>query len=1277
MPSAPAHAADALKFGPPPAWVHPQLIPAAKPTDAPVALLLNDEQIVFERGKVTTYSDAAIKIQNSQGLAAGNLAFVWQPSTDTVTVNKLVIRRGDKVIDVLASGQTFTILRRETNLDAATLDGTLTATIQPEGLQQGDILELATTLEHSDPVLKGHVEAMFGTWDGLPIQLAHAQLSWPSDLHVSVRQTANLPAARKSSAGGMNMLELSAQNVDPLVAPKGAPERFQIGRLAEASDFSSWSDLADLMTPLFRDAAVIPASGPLHDEVEKIRASTSDPKTRATQALALVQDRVRYVALLMGQGGYVPASAEQTWSRRFGDCKGKTALLLGILHSLGIQAEPVLAQVKLGDMVAERLPMIGLFNHVLVRAHIGGKDYWLDGTRTGDTDLDSIEIPDFGWALPLVAHAQLVHMVPAPLDWPNLEHLVSVDASIGIYADAPITISEIYRGDTAVALNTVYSAATAEQRDQALRQKADSYFDDFKVSSSSVQFDKAKSQLDLIIKGSAKLNWKDNWFYIPTSSIAFDPDFDRPDGPLHDVPLAVDHPRFVKDEATIRLPPGFAAKQELSAPVHETLAGVQYDRSETVAGDVLKVDSSERSIAPEVAYKDAIAAAPRLRALNNDDVYLGIAQTYVPTAKDASALKQSKPQSANDFFIRAGAEAANNQQDESMVDLNAGLALDPKNSWALKKRAWINIRRQHFEAAEADLQAVASKDPNDAELIAYRGQLAFSRGDFVVASAAFDRALERDPTNIVARVGRATMLVQQGKIDDSLREVTTALASNPRNAAALILRAGILESKNDRDGADRDISAALAAEPDNAAALATKAGLAAERKDFDTAKEFAAKALAQDPNNSYARTLQSQLLKREGNDSQAMASFDAAVSNSPHDVDPLLDRAQAYVRAKNFAAAERDVSAALAIDPANIRALGARARVASAKGDYSGAVSGFTAALAVSPSDASLLEGRAEAYRSLHKFDLALADTDSAMKAGQTSPSLRLLRINIFVSKGDVGTVPAEVERLIRENPTSDFAFVVAGKTYAALGMRDKAMASFDRALEIQPQAYIYLNRAQVRPFADRQGKFADLDAALKLEPDNEDVLAEKARLLSKVGKGAEAITLYDQAMKNALDSSYLELGRAVALERAGRSAEARAAFESIRSKAKTVSDFNRMCWVKAINDMLLESALQDCRRAAEIDATYPGVDESLGMVLLKLGELREALAELNKAVANKSGAAAYMARAIVQSRLGDQANARADASEAHRLRPDIDDTFADYGLTLEESSARQVTASQ
>jgi hypothetical protein len=286
------------------------------------------------------------------------------------------------------------------------------------------------------------------------------------------------------------MFELSARDVQPIVSPKGAPLRFQVGRIAEATDFGSWNDISDLMLPLFRDAAAIPSTGPLHDEVEKIRSASTDPKVRASQALNLVEDRIRYVALVMGQGSYVPASAETTWSRRFGDCKAKTALLLGMLHSLGIAAEPVLVQSKAGDIIADRLPRLDLFDHVIVRARIGEKAYWLDGTRTGDSSIDDIPIPDFGWVLPLTANASLVHLVPTPLQSPSQERHVEVDASAGIYAPASVSIEETYRGDPAIAFNAVYSALAANQRDQALGDLAKRYFDTFTVTTSSVQFDK-------------------------------------------------------------------------------------------------------------------------------------------------------------------------------------------------------------------------------------------------------------------------------------------------------------------------------------------------------------------------------------------------------------------------------------------------------------------------------------------------------------------------------------------------------------------------------------------------------------------------------------------------------------------------------------------------------------------------------------------------------------------------------------------------------------------
>jgi tetratricopeptide (TPR) repeat protein len=1161
-----AHAAEELKFAKAPAWVAPQTIPAAadKAKDRPIALLLHDQQVLLEPGKISTYSELAFKIQKPEGLAAGNLSVAWNPAFDTATVNRLEIRRGNQVIDVLKSGQTFTTMRRESNLELAMLDGMLTANIQPEGLQEGDVIVLATMIEHVDPTLKGHVEATFAPWGGAQIGLAHARLAWSSNVDLKLQKAGDLPVPQQSARDGKKIYELTMHDIDPVIDPKGAPVRFKIGRMGEATDFRSWADAGRLMAPLYRTAAVVPASGPLRDEVEKIRKASADPKVRAEQALQLVQQRVRYVALLMGQGGYVPAPAETTWSRRFGDCKAKTTLLLAILHELGINAEPVAANPILGDAIGESLPMIGLFNHVLVRAHVAGKDYWLDGTRTGDTSFDSIEVPDFGWGLPLVENAQLVHMVPAPRDVPSAERRVSVDASDGIFAPAKTEIEEIYRGDSAVQMNSLYSSLSSDQRDEQLHDKSKGYFDTFAVTSSSVQFDKTKRELDIKIQGKAQLSWKDGWFFVPTSSVGFDPDFDRPAGPFHDVPVEVSHPRFAKDIATIKLPAGLVSQQKLSPAVHQTLAGVEYVRTEKVTGDLLTVESSERSIVPEVSYKDALAAEQQLRAMSKDDVYLKIPEKYLATDGDLVALNGQTPQSPLDHLIRAQARVAHGQTDNALDDLNAALALEPKNLAALMMRATIYVQQHKPLEAEKDIAAGLSIEPNNANLLAFRGAFLMTQAKNDAAKQSFIRALEVDPNNVQARLQLGWLFSSQNDPDGAMREFNTLITRDPRNVQALAARALVNALKQDYEAAKKDIAAAEAIDPNDTAVKTTKATIAGQQNDYASEIEIFSGLIAQNPKSG---------------------------------------------------------------------------------GNYF---------------------NRAGAYSALGKDDLALKDVDEAITLGFKDTPVRVLRANIMMRRGNREAVAHEADLMLQEVANSSWALVAAAKTYAAIGQRDKAMQAFDRALAIKPEAYIYVNRAQVRPSSDVSGRLADLDQALKLEANMPDALSIKASILSNQGKYSEALALYDQMPKSGVNGTWLETQRAVLLSKSGRSSEAVNAFASLRSKAKSPGDLNSLCWAEGTAGVALDDAVGECSEAVKLSDRNPQYVDSLGMALLKSGKLDEALTVYTEAINKGHLSASYMGRAIIYARKGDQARAQADFAEAKKLEPTIDDRFAEYGLKFD-----------
>lgn len=1058
----PARAADALKFGPAPAWVLPQPLPAssAKTADAPIAILLQDQQTMLDPGRITTYSEVAFRIQKPEGLAAGNLSIGWDPSRETATVNKLEIRRGNQVIDVLKSGQTFTTVRRESNLESAMLDGMLTANIQPEGLQEGDVIVLASTTEHSDPVLKGHVETTFGQWGSAQIGLGHARVTWPSALNVRVRKVGDLTGAHQGSRSTANFFDIQMRNVDPLIPPKGAPVRFHVGRMGEATDFTSWADVAKLMMPLYRDSAKVNSAGALREEVEKIRRASPDPKVRARLALQLAQERVRYVALMMGQGGYVPVPADTTWSRRFGDCKGKTALLLAILNELGIAAEPVLVNSAMGDAIADRLPMVTLFDHVLVRAHIGGKDYWLDGTRSGDTDLDLIPTPNLGWGLPLVPAAQLVHILPPPLDQPASQTHLDIDASSGIFAPSPARVEQVIRGDLAIALQLGLSSLSEAQRQEYFRTYWSKRYDFITMKSAASTFNKTQKQLTLSMTGDAKLDWREGYFFIPDATLGYDPDFDRPAGPFHDAPFVIDHPSYALNVIQLRMPASFLAGRKFGAPdVHETLAGVEYRRTSRLDGNVLTFETRTRSLKPEITYKEAVAAAGRLRALADEDPSLPLPRRYQTTSADLDGLAADKPASAEEFFRRGLTFLNSSKFDSAIADFTDGLRLKPADEWALANRGLAYVWKNDEARAEADLTAVEKINATNSVLLRARGLLAENKSDFKAAIRAYTVALEGDPNSDWVRGRR-----------------------------------------------------------------------------------------------SFAR---------------------------------------------------------------------------SSVGDEEG----------------------------------ALADSAEALKANPGMMDLRVMRANIFLGRGDLQSVGREADQMVAENSNSDYGLVAAGKIYARLGRKAEALRAFDAALAIKPLPYIYLNRAQIRPFTDMAGRMADLEAALKLDPKDVNTLAEKAEQLAASRDLAGALKLYNQVKQLDPDNKDLELHRAIILYKTGAKSEAERVITRRRAEAKTPSEFNSLCWIKATAGIMLESARADCMEALRLRPEFPAAMDSLAFVELRLGKVDEAISLYTKAIEHKTGSASYMGRAIAYARKGDKARSDSDRAEAIRLDQDAETRFAEYGL--------------
>lgn len=1049
-----AEAGDKPIIAPAPAWVKP-VKPAAeqKAESGAVRLLLLDQQVALEPGSQTIYSEAAVKIQSPQGLAAGNISFPWSPDTSDLTVHKLLIRRGDKVIDVLASGQTFTVVRREANLESATLDGVLTANIQPEGLQVGDVLEFATSVTQRDPVLKGHVEQLAAGWNGIPVARAHLRVRWPSSLRLRMRGTASLPPLKPTREGGLNVVELALDDLAPVVAPKGAPPRYQLGRMVELSDFASWAEVGALLAPLYEKAAVLPAQGPLRSELESIRAASNDPKVRAEAALALVQDRIRYVALSMGAGGLVPADAETTWSRRYGDCKAKTALLLALLHALDIDAVPVAVNSTLGDGLDARLPMVGQFDHVLVRAAIGGKSYWLDGTRSGDSSLDRLTVPAFGWGLPLVAQgAALVRMVPPPLDVPTQAVTIRIDAREGITVPAPTKIEVVLRGDEAVATNLSLDSLSPDARERALREYWKAQYDFIDVTSTAAAFDRKSGALRLTMEGLAKMEWRNGWYLTDGTGVGYEADFSRDPGPDRDAPFAVPYPYFNRTDETILLPAGFAPQRTSGsdAQVDRTVAGIEYHRKASFADNVFTVEKTERSVVPEFPASEAPAAQAALRELANAAVYIRRPSGYQPTEKEVAAALAATPATADAFIERGNMLLNRERYDEAIADFGRAIALEPGNVWAYANRGISEVWKQNYAAAAKDLDAAAAIDARNAVVFRARGLMAEQQGAFKDAVAAYSKALEIEPDSSFALGHRAQAHRALGEDEEALADSAAALKRNPRWIELYLLRANVLRRQGQAEAAIAE-----------------------------------AKAVAEaNPGENYALVVAGNIYSAFHKDAEAMSAFDRALALKP-EAYVYLNRSLARPK-EDVAGRRADLDAALKLEPGFAAAVAAKAALQGEKGDYAGAAATYSQALAKAPDAPELLVQRGIAYA--RSGDSARAAKDfAAARAKTTRP---VLLNNACWAKATAGVALqealADCDAALAKEPDEPAFRDSRAFVLMRLGRLEEAIAEYDRVLAKNPRmtSSLFGRAAAWARKGDKAKSAADAEAALKIDPD-------------------------------------------------------------------------------------------------------------------------------------------------------------------------------------------------
>ena len=116
--------------------------------------------------------------------------------------------------------------------------------------------------------------------------------------------------------------------------------------------------------------------------VKELTDGISDPVRKAEKIYQWVQEHIRYVAFEDGMGGFIPRPASLVCSRKYGDCKDMSSLLVTTFREAGIEAYYTWIGTRHKPYRYEETPLPIADNHMIATIRINDQWIFVDGTNS-------------------------------------------------------------------------------------------------------------------------------------------------------------------------------------------------------------------------------------------------------------------------------------------------------------------------------------------------------------------------------------------------------------------------------------------------------------------------------------------------------------------------------------------------------------------------------------------------------------------------------------------------------------------------------------------------------------------------------------------------------------------------------------------------------------------------------------------------------------------------------------------------------------------------------
>ena len=287
--------------------------------------------------------------------------------------------------------------------------------------------------------------------------------------------------------------------------------------------------------------------------------------------------------------------------------------------------------------------------------------------------------------------------------------------------------------------------------------------------------------------------------------------------------------------------------------------------------------------------------------------------------------------------------------------------------------------------------------------------------------------------------------------------------------------------------------------------------------------------------------------------------------------------------------------------------------------------------------------------------------------------------VNLYQT-GQMAKAELACGKLLKSYPQSLAVINILGATLQGQGKLQEAVASFDRAIQLNPDfvnAHSNLGNT-LRDLGRLEEAEASCRQAISLKPGIPEAHTNLGNTLRDLGRLEEAEASYRKAiaLKPDYAGAYNNLG--IMLQELGRSKDAEASYRQAITVKPDFVDAHSNLGITLRDLGRLEEAEASYRKAIALKPDYAEAHNNLGVTLRDLGRSKDAEASYRKAIALKSDyAEAHSNLGTSLQELGRLEEAEASHRKAIALKPDYAEARYNLGILLSGTEQYEKAAEQ